>query len=57
MGNLFKDVLKNSSSIHKDKDGNWGTDAHDAEILKGLAEVIKVIWELIIGSKKKVRNE
>lgn len=52
MGYLFKDVLKNSSSIHKDKDGNWGTDAHDAEILKGLAEVIKVIWELIIGSKK-----
>lgn len=42
----------NSDSLHKDKDGNWGTDAHDAEILKGLAEVIKAVGELIVGAKK-----
>lgn len=53
MGNLFKDVLKNSSSIHKDKDGSWGTDPHDADIIKAIAEVIKAVGELIVGAKKK----
>lgn len=43
MGNLFKDVLKNSDSLHKDKDGNWGTDAHDEDILKGVAAVVSAI--------------
>lgn len=40
MGNLFKDVLKNSDSLHKDKDCNWGTDAHDADILKGWLQLL-----------------
>ena len=53
MGNLLKDAFKNSSFLHQGSDGSWGTDPHDADIIKAIAEVIKSIGELIIGSKKK----
>ena len=55
MGNLFKDSLKNSTSLHKDKNGKWSTDPHDADIFKGIAAVITAIGTAIgtvIVSKK-----
>ena len=55
MGNLFKDALKNSTSLHKDKNGKWSTDPHDADIFRGIAAVITAIGAAIgtvIVSKK-----
>ena len=49
-------IKKNGSNIHRNADGSWGTDDHDADILKGLAVVITAIGTAvatIIGSKKK----
>lgn len=53
MGNLLKDAFKNSGSLHRGSDGSWGTDQHDADIIKAIAEVIKAFGELILGAKKK----
>ena len=55
MGILFKDDLKNSTSLHKDKNGKWSTDPHDADIFRGKAAVITAIGTAtgtVIVSKK-----
>lgn len=49
----MSDLLKKSPNIHKGSDGSWGTDDHDGEILKGIAEVIKAIGSLLLGVTKK----
>lgn len=52
----LSDQLKNKSfDLHRDKDGSWGTDSHDADILKGLAAVVSAIGTIIgvIIAKKK----
>ena len=56
MSKIGKILQKNGNGIHKNSDGSWGTDDHDADILKGLAVVITAIGTAvatIIGSKKK----
>lgn len=56
MSKIDKIFQKKGKGIHTNPDGTWGTDGHDADILKGLAAVITAIGTAvatIIGSKKK----
>ena len=46
----------NVFKLHRDGDGGWGTDPHDADILKAVGTVILAIGTAIgsiIGAKKK----
>ena len=49
ISDLFK---TKSSGIHFDPGGGWGTDDHDASIIKALAEFVKTIGDLLKGGKK-----
>ncbi len=56
MSKIDKLFKKDRDDFHTNSDGTWGTDDHDADILKGLAVLITAITTAvatIIGSKKK----
>ena len=45
MGELLKEVNKNSKSFHRNADGSWGTDEHDGKII---GDVIKAIFNGVV---------
>lgn len=52
MSKLTDKVFNTGKGFHKNSDGSWGTDPHDADILKGFAEVITAIIKGIVSFKK-----
>ena len=53
MSKVNKQLSNNLRDFHKNSDGSYGTDPHDADLLRGLAEVIKVVVSIFIGAKSK----
>ena len=53
MSKVNKQLSNNLRDFHKNSDGSYGTDPHDADLLRGLAEVIKVVASIFIGAKRK----
>jgi len=56
MSKVNKQLSNNLRDFHKNSDGSYGTDPHDADILNALATVITAIGSIVstfIGPKKK----
>ena len=56
MSKVNKQLSNNLRDFHKNSDGSYGTDPHDADLLRGLAEVIKAVASvasIFIGAKRK----